>query len=240
MTAPPTGADGIVWRDQPVASAVRRLVAGEIPLGFPDLEELRHLENVPDPVDLQDVRDRWDGWGRGHRRGRLRNTAGLPVLLRSRACREAIEAHLKEAPIELGGLLVGCAWSLAPENPAEPPVVLCVEAAVPALDAQGTDVSLRMDTELWARAQQAAERRGGIIIGWYHSHPDLGAFFSGTDRRTQAAVFCHAYSLGLVADPIRGEERWFLGPRCREIGPAREFPGRQSSSDQQQEGGTEA
>ena len=160
-----------------------------------------------------------------------------PVLLISRACREAIAAHLASAPVELGGLLLGTAWSQTPDDPAAPPVLLYVEAAVPALAAESTGMSLRMDTELWERAREAAEGRGGIIIGWYHSHPDLGAFFSRTDRRTQAAVFRHPYSLGLVADPVRGQERWFLGPRCREIGPAREFAGPPTSQDQQQDGG---
>ena len=157
----------------------------------------------------------------------------MPALLRSRACRETIDAHLGDAEVERGGLLIGSAWSHAPEDPKEPLALLCVEAAVPALDAEETPSSLRMDTELWVRAQSVAAQQGEIILGWYHSHPGLGAFFSSTDRRTQAAVFRHRYSLGLVIDPIRDEERWFLGPRSRSIGPACQFSGRQASLAQQ-------
>jgi proteasome lid subunit RPN8/RPN11 len=51
------------------------------------------------------------------------------------------------------------------------------------------------------------------VVGWYHSHPGLGAFFSHTDRRTQQAFFAHAYSVGWVVDPLRGESAWFVGPR---------------------------
>ena len=140
-----------------------------------------------------------------------------PVLLCDPDCLRAVVAHLAGAPVELGGLLVGRAWSLAPEDPAEPVALLRVEEAVPSRDSDSTARTLRMDVELWSRAQDAAARRGGTILGWYHSHPDLGAFFSPTDRRTQAAAFRNPWSLGLVIDPVRGEERWFLGPHCREL-----------------------
>lgn len=161
----------------------------------------------------------------------------MPVLLCSALCRNTIAAHLADAAVERGGLLIGSAWSRAPEDPEEPLALLCVEAAVPALADEGTETSLRMDTELWARAQSLAAPHGEIILGWYHSHPGFGAFFSGTDRRTQAAVFRHPYSLGLVVDPVRGEERWFRGPRCRPIGPACQFSGRRASLAQEQHGG---
>jgi proteasome lid subunit RPN8/RPN11 len=152
-----------------------------------------------------------------------------PLLLQDRACREAIAAHVGLEPVELGGLLIGTAWSL---SPADAPVLLRVEAAVLALEAQSSPVSLRMDVALWGRAQAEAARRQAIIIGWYHSHPDLGAFFSGTDRRTQRAVFHHPYSLGLVVDPVRGEERWFLGPECCEIACAGEFAAAEASDEE--------
>jgi proteasome lid subunit RPN8/RPN11 len=155
--------------------------------------------------------------------------SSAPVLLQDRACREVIAAHVASEAVELGGLLIGTAWSLAPESADAPPLLLRVETAVPALEAQSTEVSLRMDVELWSRAQAEAARREGIIIGWYHSHPDLGAFFSGTDRRTQRAVFHHPYSVGLVVDPARGEERWFLGPECREITRSGEFDASEAS-----------
>ena len=51
-----------------------------------------------------------------------------------------------------------------------------------------------------------------MVVGWYHSHPDLGVSFSGTDRATQRVFFNRTYSVGLVVDPVRGEEAWFIGP----------------------------
>jgi proteasome lid subunit RPN8/RPN11 len=67
-----------------------------------------------------------------------------------------------------------------------------------------------MNSTIWedARNQISTDR---FVIGWYHSHPNLGAFFSGTDRKTQREFFNREYHLGLVIDPVRNEERWFYG-----------------------------
>ena len=63
---------------------------------------------------------------------------------------------------------------------------------------------------MWDRARQAL-RPLELIVGWYHSHPGLGAFFSATDRRTQAAFFPHPYSVGWVIDPELDDEAFFVG-----------------------------
>jgi proteasome lid subunit RPN8/RPN11 len=41
------------------------------------------------------------------------------------------------------------------------------------------------------------------IVGWYHSHPNIGVFMSGTDMRTQQAFFYHDWSVSIVYDPVR-------------------------------------
>ena len=54
------------------------------------------------------------------------------------------------------------------------------------------------------------------MIGWYHTHPNLGAFFSGTDETTQRSFFNQSYSLGLVIDPARCEKKIFFGASSEE------------------------
>ena len=49
------------------------------------------------------------------------------------------------------------------------------------------------------------------------SHPNLGVFFSGTDRKTQKDFFDTEYSLGLVVDPVRDEELWFFGGDSQQL-----------------------
>ena len=140
-----------------------------------------------------------------------RSGARLLILV-DQAVRDQIERHLATRRIEQGGLLLGSAYRASPGAS----TVVTVEDAVAAADALGTGVSLTMASQVWedARARSTAQR---TVIGWYHSHPDLGAFFSGTDRHTQRAFFGNAHSIGLVSDPVRKEERWFSGPESVEV-----------------------
>jgi proteasome lid subunit RPN8/RPN11 len=135
-------------------------------------------------------------------------TAGeLPLVVTPFRVMDSILKHLKEKRVEMGGLLVGRVYVATGLGSG---CAVSIEEHVRCEVFEGTSVSLRMDSDVWEAARGKA---GGdcSVVGWYHSHPDLGAFFSGTDRRTQAAFFNHAHCLGLVIDPVRLEERWFIG-----------------------------
>ncbi len=46
--------------------------------------------------------------------------------------------------------------------------------------------------------------KGEVIVGWAHTHPGLGLFFSGTDIQTQLSYQkMHPLSFGLVLDPTK-------------------------------------
>ncbi|MFW9818686.1 MAG: Mov34/MPN/PAD-1 family protein [Candidatus Thorarchaeota archaeon] len=47
------------------------------------------------------------------------------------------------------------------------------------------------------------------IIGWWHSHPNLGCFLSSTDLLTQKYFFPKEYQVALVLDPIQNEFEFF-------------------------------
>jgi proteasome lid subunit RPN8/RPN11 len=117
--------------------------------------------------------------------------------------------------IEMGGLLIGSVHTVADTDTG---FVVAVEDTARADWFDGTGVSLKMDSAVW-EAARARLKEGQSVIGWYHSHPNLGAFFSGTDRRTQKAFFAHPHALGLVIDPVRCEEKWFIGPDSLELMP---------------------
>ncbi|WP_408328574.1 M67 family metallopeptidase [Paraburkholderia nemoris] len=139
----------------------------------------------------------------------LGSPAGSPpvVLFRTDAALR-VEAHAKSRNVELGGLLVGNVFSGTANNSV---VAIEICEAVPSEQFDSTSVSLSMSPQVWQQA--AAFRRNNLhVVGWYHTHPNLGAFFSGTDRTTQRGFFRELYSLGLVFDPIRNEEAWFIGP----------------------------
>ena len=158
--------------------------------------------------------------------------AAASIVTIESAVHETVLAHLRTSNKELGGLLLGRAWG----NPASPVEAAWVEvlASIPATDSSGTGYSLRMGAGVWSAANAGLEELNHAvnaqmnaaqmnadnparIIGWYHSHPGLGAFFSATDRNTQAAFFTNAYSIGWVIDPSDDTHACFVGPASRTV-----------------------
>jgi proteasome lid subunit RPN8/RPN11 len=141
--------------------------------------------------------------------------SGLTVYF-TKETDQAIKSHLDTEPYELGGLLLGKVFILPFAGSAKYPWITLVEKSLPSQEYHNSSVSLRMGTEVWNRASTHLQN-GLMVVGWYHSHPNLGVFFSGTDRATQSAFFKHPYALGLVVDPIRKERKCFFGGASDEL-----------------------
>jgi proteasome lid subunit RPN8/RPN11 len=136
-----------------------------------------------------------------------------PRVLARQSVMAGILAHLQEQRVEMGGLLLGYVYDGL--NGGDDSTIAVVDFAR-SIDFDGTGISLRMDPDVWERAR-AQSVNGTAVVGWYHSHPGLGVFFSGTDRKTQRAFFNQPHSVGLVVDPIRLQEKWFIGPDSLEL-----------------------
>jgi proteasome lid subunit RPN8/RPN11 len=141
--------------------------------------------------------------------------AGLSVYL-AKQCEHSIDSHLASETAELGGLLLGRVFNAPFATSSNYPWITLIEKALPSHEYRNSSVSLRMGTEVWNRAG-ALLQNGLMVVGWYHSHPNLGVFFSGSDRATQSAFFNHPYALGLVIDPIRNERKCFFGGVSQEL-----------------------
>lgn len=144
----------------------------------------------------------------------LHPSAEVRVVIRQHV-EEGIRQHVSEQDVEMGGLILGNVYQFGHDREN---FVVHVEAFVGAKTFDGTAVSLRMEPSVWDAARSAA-RELRFVVGWYHSHPNLGAFFSGTDRMTQRAFFSNPHCLGLVIDPIRRQSKWFLGSDSIELRP---------------------
>ncbi len=126
---------------------------------------------------------------------------------------ESLHAWLdNETTREHGGVLVGRPW--VDRETGRPYIV--IHAAPPALDSEGSSVHLQFTPETWAfiSGMIDADFPDQMIVGWYHSHPGLGVFMSGTDRATQRAFYHHPWNVAIVADPIARSTGWFIGPDC--------------------------
>lgn len=139
-----------------------------------------------------------------------------PVVLFNPSARDVIRRHVAPKREESGGLLIGQAILPGELGISLPYPVICVSAAVRSEQSIGTSVSLEMDSAVWTSALKD-HPPGSMVVGWFHSHPNLGAFFSGTDRSTQRNFFDHEYSLGYVIDPVRNQHAYFVGPNSSEV-----------------------
>lgn len=157
---------------------------------------------------------------------RLEGVHALPkddqlVVFIHDACRKVVAEHVAERDTELGGLLIGRVFGSVGEDGSSTRVgAVEICKAVRSQDYETTHISLAMDASVWTLARASLDE-GEVIVGWYHSHPDLGAFFSGTDQQTQRTIFPHDYSVALVSDPVRDEEKWFASGDALEIDPER-------------------
>jgi len=80
-------------------------------------------------------------------------------------------------------------------------------------DQQGNAVHVEIsDHELTMAAIEVSEREDGkVIVGWWHTHPSLSAFLSGTDIRTQSLyqAFMHN-AVAIVIDDVKYSETFNL------------------------------
>ena len=136
-----------------------------------------------------------------------------PVIVLQRAVIDEVNEHLEKRNVEMGGLLLGRVFQ---DEDCPSDFFVTVEKGVQSSTFSSTSVSLEMSADVWDAAREQGVE-GQYVVGWYHSHPNLGAFFSGTDRHTQRSFFNHRHSIGLVIDPIRNERKFFMGPESEEL-----------------------
>ena len=171
-------------------------------------------ENVTPDIHAQPLGDLVKGWSALDVLNLMAREGDTPLILISDNVKTKIVTHLSTKRVELGGLLIGSVYSHGSLE--EGITSIEVKDAVASQVFDSSSVSLSMTPEVWQSANKLCDENT-FVVGWYHSHPNLGAFFSGTDRKTQKDFFNHAYSLGLVIDPIRHEECWFIGPESQSV-----------------------
>lgn len=172
--------------------------------------------NVKPDITASYINDVTRGWSAIDIAKLISATADCPLVIFPDYVRQKIMTHLKIKKVELGGLLVGSVVSVDSLN--EGLTAIIINDSIESKDFDSTSVSLSMGASVWKSASEVSNEKN-FVVGWYHSHPNLGAFFSGVDRKTQEDFFSSNYSLGLVIDPIRNEEKWFISSDSLEVNP---------------------
>ena len=149
-------------------------------------------ENLPsfDPPPLTDL---------ACLHGRRPADVEVVVMMRQNALRQIDDHSRSDVGVELGGLLLGNVYQH------EDRLYVDVEAALDAKSDQNGPVHFTFTADAWATAHQEREALYPDlkIVGWFHTHPNLGVFYSGDDVVVHTTAFSLPWHVGLVLDPVR-------------------------------------
>ncbi len=181
--------------------------ADDVPIVAGQIE----FEGLPtgNPPDLSTAV--WHGTGDGSA------PASLSVCLQPVAIAQLQEHAASNTSVELGGVLLGYAY----RN--EQRVFVEVQAAIPVQTADHGPIHFTFTADSWSQVHKdRAIRYPALnIIGWFHTHPGLGVFYSGDDVVVHKAAFTMPWHVGLVVDPLTRQAALFGW----EAGQIRSLPG---------------
>ena len=152
-------------------------------------------------------------------------TATQACVIMSPQALQAVDAHLlSDIRKELGGFLLGTSYQ------EDGRLYVDIDAAVIAHSDKNGPVHFTFTADSWAMAHQEREQfyPDLHIVGWFHSHPDLGVFYSADDVTVHTTAFSSLWHVGLVVDPVRREACVFgweleLDGRPKELIPLKGF-----------------
>lgn len=133
--------------------------------------------------------------------GRKPSQDQVQVAISQVALRQ-IEGHSTgDMSRELGGVLMG---HVVEE---EGSFLVKVEAALPVKTEDHGPIHFTFTADAWAQLHEDRALRFPDldIVGWFHTHPNLGVFYSADDVIVHSAAFVMPWQVGLVFDPILGE-----------------------------------
>lgn len=127
------------------------------------------------------------------------------VVMRQSALVQVRDHSQSNTASELGGVLLGHAYQH------EGQIYLDVAAALPAVTADRGPIHFTFTADAWSQLHRdRAVRYAGLdIVGWFHTHPNLGVFYSSDDLVVHSAAFVLPWHVGLVVDPVRNEAAVF-------------------------------
>jgi len=114
---------------------------------------------------------------------------------------------------EIGGVLLGKVDRKGSSS------TIIVQAVLPVKTDDYGPVHFTFTADSWALLhKERAEQYPTLdIVGWYHTHPGLGVFYSADDVVVHSAAFVMPWHVGLVIDPVYKEGCWF-GWQSKEVG----------------------
>ncbi len=136
------------------------------------------------------------------------------VVLTETAVSQIQTHNQSDTRVELGGVLLGKAYRHGRR------IVVEISAALPAHSNDHGPIHFTFTADAWAQVHKdrAAQFPNLSIVGWFHTHPGLGVFYSSDDVVVQSAAFTLPWHVGLVVDPL-SKEASFFGWKAGEVVP---------------------
>ncbi len=155
-----------------------------------ELEQAPAVELVerPDPADEE-----------GRLLLKLGQPGGQQRVFMTYACLKQMLAHTqRNLNAEVGGILLGQIFR------SDRGIVTVLAEAVAAARTEAGLGHVTFSHETWADLYQYLESLAtdADIVGWYHTHPGFGVFFSNQDRFIQENFFGGPGQVGIVLDPV--------------------------------------
>ena len=151
------------------------------------------IQPNPRPTPTRDLAQRGRVYGEIH-------PDAVPIFIHEPALKEILVYSEHDPSRELGGFLIG-----GFHEDRRPYVE--VRHFLPAVDTQSRAASLTFTHETWSRLTRQVEvqHADDRIVGWHHTHPNLGVFLSAYDLFIQRHFFAQPWQIALVVDPQRRE-----------------------------------
>lgn len=153
----------------------------------------------------------------------LDSGCNITATMSDHLCRSLIE-HCGESNVhgrEVGGVLIGYRCERRGHASQEYRLVVTDLIRIESFDSSSAHICFTESA--WARAEGKLRARfapeGKCRLGWYHTHPVQGIFFSTQDQNAHA-IFAEAYQFALVVDPRRMEAGLFYWSSYRDRGLA--------------------
>ena len=135
------------------------------------------------------------------------------MVILSKVCNE-MKLHAEESNLtrkEIGGLLIGNVREIIKKEKGIGFWITVTD--IIRFDSVNTSVShLTIDEEVWRKTESIFQKlfahKGKQKIGWYHTHPHQGVFFSGSDWDVHS-IFQKVWQVALVIDPRTYETGFF-------------------------------
>jgi proteasome lid subunit RPN8/RPN11 len=135
--------------------------------------------------------------------GQLQDGAPLIVVFRP-VLEQIIEYSERDAKQEQGGFLLGGVHYHEGEY-------VEIRAFLPATETRSAAASLRFTHDTWAALNREVDERypDELVVGWQHTHPNLGIFLSNQDLFIHKHFFSAPWQIAMVVDPVRQELGFF-------------------------------